>query len=231
MLGRVQVSVPAVLGDGRLSWAMPCVPYAGSQVGFFAIPPVGANVWVEFEGGDPDYPIWSGCFWGTGEVPATPAMAADQGLQDRRRNSSRSATCPAAAASPSRSARRSLRRRSSSSWTAQGIELTNGRRQREAHARSRCRSTTARSRSSEMGATLFHVGAQAICPHGGPGVDDLLEHAGQGRRPAGRHVQRPRSWSPAARSWSATRPQPCVTVQWLQPALAGHGHRPVRRSS
>ena len=34
------------------------------------IPPVGANVWVEFEGGDPDYPIWSGCFWGTGEVPA-----------------------------------------------------------------------------------------------------------------------------------------------------------------
>ncbi len=73
-LGRIQVSVPAVLGDGRLSWAMPCVPYAGSQVGFFAIPPVGANVWVEFEGGDTDYPIWSGCFWGTGELP-TPAMA------------------------------------------------------------------------------------------------------------------------------------------------------------
>ncbi len=74
-LGRVQVSVPAVLGDGRLSWAMPCVPFAGSQVGFFAIPPVGANVWVEFEGGDPDYPIWGGCFWGTGEVPASPAVA------------------------------------------------------------------------------------------------------------------------------------------------------------
>jgi len=44
-------------------------------VGFFAIPPVGANVWVEFEGGDPDYPIWSGCFWGTGEAPALPALA------------------------------------------------------------------------------------------------------------------------------------------------------------
>ena len=75
-LGRVQVSVPAVLGDGRMSWAMPCVPYAGPGVGFFALPPVGANVWVEFEGGDPDYPIWSGCFWGTGEVPAQPAVAA-----------------------------------------------------------------------------------------------------------------------------------------------------------
>ncbi len=73
-LGRVQVSVPSVLGDGRLSWAMPCVPYAGSSVGFFMIPPMNANVWVEFEGGDLDHPIWSGCFWGTGEVPATPAV-------------------------------------------------------------------------------------------------------------------------------------------------------------
>ncbi len=74
MLGRVQVSVPAVLGDGRLSWAMPCVPYAGPGVGFFAVPPTGANVWVEFEGGDTDYPIWTGCFWGVGEVPAVPAI-------------------------------------------------------------------------------------------------------------------------------------------------------------
>ncbi|MBI9048803.1 MAG: hypothetical protein JEZ00_05275 [Anaerolineaceae bacterium] len=74
MLGRVQVSVPSVLGDGSLSWAMPCVPYAGSGVGFFMIPPNGANLWVEFEGGDIDYPIWSGCFWGIGEVPATPAI-------------------------------------------------------------------------------------------------------------------------------------------------------------
>jgi hypothetical protein len=73
-LGRVQISVPAVLGEGKMSWAMPCVPFAGSGVGFFAIPPVGANVWVEFEGGDPNYPIWSGCFWGVGEVPALPAL-------------------------------------------------------------------------------------------------------------------------------------------------------------
>lgn len=73
--GRVQVSCPAVLGDGQLSWAMPCTPYAGNQVGLFMIPPVGANVWVEFEGGDPDYPIIGGCFWGTGEVPAMPAVA------------------------------------------------------------------------------------------------------------------------------------------------------------
>lgn len=74
-LGRIQVSVPSVLGEGRMSWAMPCVPYAGPGVGFFTIPPTGANVWVEFEGGDLDYPIWSGCFWGVGEVPAMPAIA------------------------------------------------------------------------------------------------------------------------------------------------------------
>jgi hypothetical protein len=73
-LGRVQVSVPAILGEGSLSWAMPCAPYGGAGVGFFAVPPVGANIWVEFEGGDSDYPIWSGCFWGVGEVPAQPAL-------------------------------------------------------------------------------------------------------------------------------------------------------------
>ena len=69
LMGRVQVSVPAVLGSGTLSWAMPNSPYAGAQEGLFAVPPTGTNVWVEFEGGDPDYPIWSGCFWGIGEAP------------------------------------------------------------------------------------------------------------------------------------------------------------------
>jgi len=73
-LGRVQVSVPTVLGEGRMSWAMPCSPYAGSGVGLFLVPPIGANVWVEFEAGDPDYPILSGCFWGQGEMPALPAV-------------------------------------------------------------------------------------------------------------------------------------------------------------
>ena len=72
-LGRVQVSVPSVLGEGTLGWAMPCVPYAGPGVGLFLIPPVGANVWVEFEAGDTNFPIWVGCFWSEGEVPADPA--------------------------------------------------------------------------------------------------------------------------------------------------------------
>jgi hypothetical protein len=73
--GRVQVSVPAVLGETTLAWAMPCSPFGGSGVGLFAVPPTGANVWVEFEGGDTDYPILAGCFWAVGEVPASPAVA------------------------------------------------------------------------------------------------------------------------------------------------------------
>jgi uncharacterized protein involved in type VI secretion and phage assembly len=69
-LGRVQVSVPDVLGRGKLDWAMPAAPYAGKGLGFFAIPPKGASVWVEFERGDPDFPIYSGGFWNVGDTPA-----------------------------------------------------------------------------------------------------------------------------------------------------------------
>lgn len=74
LLGRLQVSCPAVFGEGSLSWALPCAPFAGPGVGLFALPPAGANVWVEFEGGDPNYPIWSGCFWDSLQRP--PALMA-----------------------------------------------------------------------------------------------------------------------------------------------------------
>lgn len=73
MLGRIIALVPAV-SEFPLSWAMPCAPYAGRNVGFFALPPTAANVWIEFEGGDPNYPIWTGCFWGDGEAPAKPTL-------------------------------------------------------------------------------------------------------------------------------------------------------------
>jgi hypothetical protein len=76
--GRVQVSVPSVLGEGHLNWAMPCAPFAGPGIGFFAVPPKEANVWVEFEGGDPGFPIWCGGYWARDEVPAeVPDPSAD----------------------------------------------------------------------------------------------------------------------------------------------------------
>lgn len=69
--GRLLVQVPDVLGLSVSSWAMPCVPIAGPQMGTYFVPIVGAGVWVEFEAGDPDYPIWTGGFWGSAaEVPS-----------------------------------------------------------------------------------------------------------------------------------------------------------------
>lgn len=73
MLGRVRAKVKDVLGEQESGWALPSVPYAGNGVGLFLIPPNKAWVWIEFEHGDPDYPIWTGCFWTQGELPATPA--------------------------------------------------------------------------------------------------------------------------------------------------------------
>jgi uncharacterized protein involved in type VI secretion and phage assembly len=67
---RIKATVPAVLGTATTGWCLPCVPYAGDQVGFFMLPDSGAAVWIEFEGGDVSYPIWSGCFWRTNELPS-----------------------------------------------------------------------------------------------------------------------------------------------------------------
>jgi uncharacterized protein involved in type VI secretion and phage assembly len=69
--GRIVAMVPDVLGMVPSSWAMPCFPIAGKQQGAYFIPQIGAGVWIEFENGDPNHPIWTGCFWGSAaEVPA-----------------------------------------------------------------------------------------------------------------------------------------------------------------
>jgi uncharacterized protein involved in type VI secretion and phage assembly len=87
--GRIKVRVPAVLGDEQV-WAMPCVPYAGDNIGLYAIPKTGSGVWCEFEGGDPSYCIWTGCFWaddqrptnenGTQATPPLKIVRTEQGL-------------------------------------------------------------------------------------------------------------------------------------------------------
>jgi hypothetical protein len=69
-IGRIQAMVPDVSSLLPTSWAMPCVPIAGKQMGTYFVPQIGAGVWIEFEQGDPDYPIWVGGFWGiVAEVP------------------------------------------------------------------------------------------------------------------------------------------------------------------
>lgn len=72
-IGRLQVMVPDISNVMLSSWAMPCVPVAGINMGMFTLPMIGAGVWVEFEQGNPDYPIWVGCFWGT--AAETPVLS------------------------------------------------------------------------------------------------------------------------------------------------------------
>lgn len=70
-MGRLMAQVPDVSNVLPGTWAMPCVPFAGNQAGQLVVPSIGAGVWIEFEQGNPDFPIWTGCFWGSaGELPA-----------------------------------------------------------------------------------------------------------------------------------------------------------------
>ena len=90
-IGRIQVMVPDVSNIIPSTWAMPCLPIAGKLMGAYMIPQIGAGVWVEFEQGDPDYPIWVGGFWGlTAELPtlalagnpASPSIVFQTNLQN-----------------------------------------------------------------------------------------------------------------------------------------------------
>jgi uncharacterized protein involved in type VI secretion and phage assembly len=89
-LGRLKAQVPAVLGDVETGWALPAAPYAGDGVGIYTVPARDAGVWIEFEAGDVSRPIWTGCWWGDGQLPkdetgsdSTPSrkiIRTDQGL-------------------------------------------------------------------------------------------------------------------------------------------------------
>ncbi len=88
--GRIKATVPEVLGDVETGWALPCAPYAGDGIGVYSVPPPDSGVWIEFEAGDVSRPIWSGCWWGDGQLPqnesgtaATPSLKiirTEQGL-------------------------------------------------------------------------------------------------------------------------------------------------------
>jgi hypothetical protein len=89
-IGRIQAMVPDV-SIIPAAWCTPCVPITGKQAGMWLVPQIGAGVWIEFEQGDPDHPIWTGCFWGSAaEVPAmakaqnpvSPSIVLQTGLQN-----------------------------------------------------------------------------------------------------------------------------------------------------
>jgi len=78
--GRLLVQVPALSNVIPSSWALPCLPFAGTLSGFFVVPAIDSAVWVEFEGGDIRKPIWTGGFWAESQIPPL-ALAAPPALQ------------------------------------------------------------------------------------------------------------------------------------------------------
>jgi len=72
---RVTLKVPSVLSETVSHWAEPCLPFGGlADQGLFLVPEIGAQVWVEFEEGNPNKPIWTGTLWQrSGDVPAEAA--------------------------------------------------------------------------------------------------------------------------------------------------------------
>ena len=66
---RIRATVPAVLGEQACGWALPASPFAGDGHGMVMLPKVGSGVWIEFEAGQLDNPIWSGAWWASGQRP------------------------------------------------------------------------------------------------------------------------------------------------------------------
>jgi Type VI secretion system/phage-baseplate injector OB domain len=61
-LGHLKVSVPAVFPPDEQVVARPALPF-----GHFFVPETEAKVWIEFEGGDPGLPLWTGVQYVAGE--------------------------------------------------------------------------------------------------------------------------------------------------------------------
>jgi hypothetical protein len=66
---RVRAVVPALLGEQQLGWALPAAPFAGDGHGMVMLPEPGSGVWIEFEAGDINHPVWSGAWWAEGQRP------------------------------------------------------------------------------------------------------------------------------------------------------------------
>ena len=90
-MGRIQVIVPDAGGLVPSSWCNPCFPFVGRQSGAYMLPQIGSGVWVQFENGDPDQPVWMGGWYGSAaEVPAlaltgnpaSPSVVFQTGLQN-----------------------------------------------------------------------------------------------------------------------------------------------------
>ena len=80
--GRLKLSVEDVIQTTDSTWALPCLPVTGNRMGLVVLPPVGANVWAEFENGDPDYPVWTGGWFDDNQQIPDRALNDDPQLQN-----------------------------------------------------------------------------------------------------------------------------------------------------
>lgn len=76
--GRIRVECPSVLGTYLSAWCEPCIPYATDFAGDFYVPPVNEAIWVEFEEGDPNKPIWNGGWYRPNSSPLPMHESADK---------------------------------------------------------------------------------------------------------------------------------------------------------
>ncbi len=90
-MGRITVMAPAVGALVASTWVTPCAPVTGIQMGVYMVPQIGSGVWIQFEGGNPDKPVWMGGWWANASdvpalalagVPADPNIVIQSTLQN-----------------------------------------------------------------------------------------------------------------------------------------------------
>jgi Type VI secretion system/phage-baseplate injector OB domain len=68
-LGIITVEVPEIFPEKEIPLVKPVIPFAGKNCGFGALPKKDDVIWIEFEAGNLNKPIWTGFWWAEGEEP------------------------------------------------------------------------------------------------------------------------------------------------------------------
>ena len=207
---------------------MPCLPFAGIQSGVYVVPEIGSTVWVEFEQGNPDYPIWVRLLLGLGRPRSRrsrsprPRASRSWSIQTPLENTLMISDVPGPTGG--------ILLKSSTgaliSISDTGIIISNGQGATIAMTGPASRSTKARWRSSEMPGFLIQQGATVMCAHGGQALATVPSPVGQPDGPA-RVATIAAPWAVAGCPGVPPAVPPCVTAQWAVGTDARHLLRPA----
>lgn len=67
--GRIKVQIPSISGEGKSQWVEACMNTAYDNGGDIAIPKIGDTVWIAFEEGDINKPVYVGNFFSAFKTP------------------------------------------------------------------------------------------------------------------------------------------------------------------